>query len=113
AMTYLTPKVDGDGNFAGDLHPLGVRMNAAGGWWDAGDYLKFVETTSYTDDVLLATVRDFPRQTDVRVHGSSFAAEARFGVRWLLRMWDDKTRTLYYQVGVGEANDTTLGDHDI
>jgi endoglucanase len=113
AMTYLAPKVDGNGNFTGNLQPLGVRINAAGGWWDAGDYLKFVETTSYTDDVLLATVRDFPRQTDVRIRGSSFAAEARFGVRWLLRMWDDRTRTLYYQVGVGAANATTLGDHDI
>ena len=34
-------------------------------------------------------------------------------MRWLLRMWDDRTRTLYYQVGIGEGNDQTLGDHDI
>ncbi len=113
AMTYLTPKVDGDGNFAGSLHPLGVRIDAAGGWWDAGDYLKFVETTGYTDAVLLAAVRDFPRPMHVRVHGHTFAAEAAFGARWLLRMWDDRTRTLYYQVGIGEGNDRTLGDHDI
>ena len=76
AMTYRTPKVDGDGNFAGDLQPLGVRINADGGWWDAGDYLKFVETTGYTDAVLLSAVRDFPRQMHVRVHGHTFAAEA-------------------------------------
>jgi endoglucanase len=113
AMTYLTPKVDGDGNFAGDLQPLGVRVDAAGGWWDAGDYLKFVETASYTDAVLLSAVRDFPGPMHVRVHGHSFAGEAAFGVRWLLRMWDDRTRTLYYQVGIGEGNDSTLGDHDI
>jgi len=112
-MTYLTPKVDGDGNFAGDLHPLGVRMDAAGGWWDAGDYLKFVETTSYTDAVLLSAVRDFPRQLRGRVHGHTYPAEAAFGVRWLLHMWDDRTRTLYYQVGIGEGNGQTLGDHDI
>ena len=34
AMTYLTPKVDGDGNFAGSLHPLGRAAStppAAGG----------------------------------------------------------------------------------
>ena len=49
----------------------------------------------------------------MRVHGHTFAAEAAFGVRWLLRMWDDRTRTLYYQVGIGEGNDQTLGDHDI
>ena len=40
AMTYLTPKVDGDGIFEGDLTPLGKRIDASGGWWDAGDYLE-------------------------------------------------------------------------
>lgn len=29
---------------------------------------------------------------------SDFTAEADFGVAWLMKMWDDKTRTLYYQV---------------
>src|SRR5262249_54683745 len=53
AQTYLTPKVDPNGGFSGDLEPLGVRIDASGGWWDAGDYLKFVETTSYTVDLLL------------------------------------------------------------
>ena len=61
-MTYLTPKVDGDGKFKGDLTPLGMRIDASGGWWDAGDYLKFVQTTGYTVAVLLTGVRDFPAQ---------------------------------------------------
>jgi endoglucanase len=113
AMTYVTPHVDEDGIFAGGLHPLGVRIDASGGWWDAGDYLKFVQTTSYTDAVLLSAVRDFPRRLHGRVNGHTYPAEAAFGVRWLLRMWDDRTRTLYYQVGIGEGNDRTLGDHDI
>jgi hypothetical protein len=29
---------------------------------------------------------------------SDFTAEAQFGVDWLLKMWDDTTKTLYYQV---------------
>ena len=45
--------------------------------------------------------------------GASFSAEARFGVEWLLRMFDDRTGTLYYQVGIGAGNSKTLGDHDI
>ncbi len=48
AMTYLTPNMNSSGRFSGDLTPLNVRIDASGGWWDAGDYLKFVETTSYT-----------------------------------------------------------------
>jgi endoglucanase len=30
-----------------------------------------------------------------------------------MRMWDDSTKTLYYQVGIGEGNSQTVGDHDI
>ena len=112
AMTYRTPKVDGDGAFKGDLSPLGVRIDAAGGWWDAGDYLKFVHTTTYTDAVLLMGVRDFPGQMGARAGGADFDAEAQFGARWLLRMWDDRTRTLYYQVGIGNGNDSIVSDHD-
>ena len=62
AMTYLTPHANSSGHFTGDLSPLGVRIDASGGWWDAGDYVKFVQTTSYTVDILMAGVRDFPAQ---------------------------------------------------
>jgi endoglucanase len=113
AMTYLTPNANSSGTFSGDLAPLGVRTDASGGWWDAGDYLKFVQTTSYTVDVLLAGVRDFPAQMGAGSSSSNFTAEAKFGANWLLRMWDDPTRTLYYQVGIGEGNSKTRGDHDI
>ncbi len=113
AMTYLTPHTDSDGVFSGDLSPLGRRVDASGGWWDAGDYLKFVQTTGYTVAVLLAGVRDFPTQMGAGSAGSNFASEAKFGADWLLRMWDDSTRTLYYQVGIGSGNDKIEGDHDI
>jgi endoglucanase len=113
AMTYLTPHANSSGHFKGDLTPLGVTINAAGGWWDAGDYLKFVQTTSYTVDLLLLGVRDFPNQMGPGSTTSDFAAEAKFGADWLLRMWDDSAQTLYYQVGIGEGNSKTIGDHDI
>ena len=113
AMTYLTPKTNSDGNFQGDLSPLGVRIDASGGWWDAGDYPKFVMTTSYTVALMLDGVRDFPGQMGAEAPGSNFTGEGRFGLNWLLRMWDDRTKTLYYQVGIGEGNNHIVGDHDI
>ncbi len=113
AMTYLTPKVNAEGEFHGELTSLGETINASGGWWDAGDYLKFVQTTSYAVDLQLVGVRDFPAQMGASAARSNFTEEARFGVEWLLRMWNDSTRTLYYQVGIGEGNATTVGDHDI
>jgi hypothetical protein len=111
ASVYETPAVNRDGAFKGDLVPTGETLDASGGWWDAGDYLKFVQTTGYTVALQLLGVRDFPAQ--MGAGASDFTAEARFGVEWLLRMWNDATRTLYYQVGIGEGNSKTLGDHDI
>ena len=58
-----------------------ARSTPSGGWWDAGDYLKFVETTSYTVDVLLAGVRDFPGRWARRGPRPDFTAEAAFGAR--------------------------------
>jgi endoglucanase len=113
AAAYLTPKVNAEGEFKGELTGLGETLNASGGWWDAGDYLKFVQTTSYAVDLQLIGVRDFPAQMGLSARASNFTEEARFGVEWLLRMWNDKTRTLYYQVGIGEGNASTVGDHDI
>jgi endoglucanase len=113
AMTYLTPHANSSGHFRGDLTPLGTTIDASGGWWDAGDYIKGVETLSYTTDLLLAGVRDFPGQMGAGAAASDFTSEAKFGTDWLLRMWDDSTQTLYYQVGIGEGNAKTIGDHDI
>jgi len=113
AMTYRTPKANADDGFDGDLKPLGVRIDASGGWWDAGDYPKFVETTSYTVALMLLGVRDYPAELGAAAGRSNFTNEAAFGTNFLLRMWNDRTRTLYYQVGIGEGNSKIVGDHDI
>jgi endoglucanase len=127
AHVYYTPPLDSDDfidNVAPTTPPLVSavlpNINAAGGWWDAGDYEKYVETTSYTAALMQIGVRDFPDQMgagapsnppappgSISYAGSSgagapassdFSDEARFGVDWLMKMWDDKTKTLYYQV---------------
>lgn len=101
--------MDSNGNFTGDLSPLGIKIDAAGAWWDAGDYLKFVETTSYTVDVMELGVRDFPAQLGAGSTEANFTAEVKFGLDWLQHMWDDTTQTLYYQVGIA---DDTFGGTD-
>jgi endoglucanase len=119
AMTYRTPPVDDNGNFKGSLakYATGVRINASGGWFDAGDYLHFVETTSYTEAVLLQGVASFPRQmgsgASAGSPGADFTGEVKFGLDFLRRMWHERSRTLYYEVGTGEANSYYLADHDI
>jgi endoglucanase len=113
ADVYLTPTVNKNGRFAGSLTATGARIDASGGWWDAGDYLKFVQTESYTVGMMLAGVRDFPNQMGAGSGTSNFLAEARFGTDWLQKMWDDNSKTFYYQVGIGDGNAQTVSDHDI
>jgi endoglucanase len=114
AMTYRTPPVDSNGNFQGSLarYATGTAINATGGWFDAGDYLHFVETTSYTEAVLLQGVASFPRQLGPH-SGTDFTGEVKFGLDFLRRMWHERSRTLYYEVGTGEANSYYVADHDI
>src|SRR6202035_2913759 len=113
AMTYMIPKLNGNDGFAGDLTPLGTTIDGSGAWWDAGDYLKFVETDSYVVAMMETAVRDFHVQLGTGSATSNFSAEAAFGLDFLSRMWDDSTRTLYIQVGIGSGNNKTIGDHDI
>ena len=115
ADVYSSPRFNNNDLILGSLSPTGQTINAEGGWWDAGDYLKFVQTHSYTVALMLIGVRDFPEQMGSRSTTSNFTDEAMFGLRWLQRMWDDQTKTLYYQVGIGTdfKSYNYLSDHDI
>jgi len=126
ARVYDTPGLDSN-DFIDNVPPKRPllpsntpNINADGGWWDAGDYLKYVQTTSYTVALMEIGVRDFPNQmgsnapVNPRVPpgsisyagnsgagapaSSDFTGEARFGIDWLMKMWNSKSKTLYYQV---------------
>jgi endoglucanase len=115
ATVFASPQFDSNDLILGDLKPVGGTIDASGGWWDAGDYLKFVETHSYTVALMLIGIRDFPQQMGAG-SSSNFTAEAKFGLEWLQKMWDDSTQTLYYQVGIGTdfaSNPNLLSDHDL
>jgi len=113
ASVYLTPSMNSNGRFSGSLTPTGAVIDASGGWWDAGDYMKFVQTHSYTVAEMLIGVRDFPNQMGAGSTTSNFAAEAKFGLDWLQKMWADSSKTLYYQVAIGNGNAKAISDHDI
>lgn len=113
ASVYNTPMFTKNDQIIGDLVPTGAVINASGGWWDAGDYIKFVETHSYAVALMLAGVRDFPGQMGSGSPNANFINEAKFGLDWLQEMWNDSNLTLYYQVGIGTGNSNIISDHDI
>ncbi|MEU5141181.1 glycoside hydrolase family 9 protein [Streptomyces sp. NPDC021139] len=91
---------------AAEPTPVGGPVDVSGGWFDAGDFLKFTHTASYVVAQMLSTVRDTPSVPGLR-------EEARHGLRWLDRMWDGRTGTLYAQVGLGSGGEEVRGDHDV
>jgi endoglucanase len=121
AKVYVTPNANSSGRFSGDLTPATLNgtqpvINGAGGWWDAGDYMKFVQTESYTVALMLVGVRDFPTQmgtSGVTQNSLHWPDEAKFGLDWLHEMWDDTNQILYYQMAIGNGNAQTVSDHDI
>ncbi|HSY17311.1 MAG TPA: glycoside hydrolase family 9 protein [Candidatus Acidoferrales bacterium] len=111
AFVYKVPAF-GKNGMQGGLKKTGGPVDVSGGWFDAGDYLKFVETASYVTALMLQTARDYPAQAG-RGGAADFAAEGRHGLDWLLKMWNDDTKTLYAQVGLGDGNQSVTGDHDV
>ncbi|WP_262057449.1 glycoside hydrolase family 9 protein [Streptomyces sp. STR69] len=108
ATVYADPHYDEAGEELLDEHltPTGVKTDVSGGWFDAGDFLKFTGTTSYSTAELLLAERDLPAMP-------ALSAEADHGLEWLDKMWDGDSGTLYAQVGIGAGNENVRTDHDV
>src|SRR5215472_17982009 len=93
-----------------NLTKIGGPVDVSGGWFDAGDFLKFTHTTAYADALLFAAERALGSAAP-----ASLDAEAHFGESWLNKVWNQSTKTLYLQVGIGSGNaaGTFTGDHDL
>ncbi|MFF8805608.1 glycoside hydrolase family 9 protein [Streptomyces omiyaensis] len=108
AAVYATPRFSADGSRLEDdrLTPADGPVDVSGGWFDAGDFMKFTHTASYAVVQLFLAEREMPA-------ASGLSAEAEHGVRWLDRMWDGSSGTLHAQVGLGAGNDGIGNDHDL
>jgi endoglucanase len=91
--------------YGGPRH--GQAFDASGGWHDAGDFLKFVETTSYVTALMLFGLdsRTDDRHARAREESAAMLAQARVGLEWLLKMHPAPDE-LYFQVG-------DESDHDV
>jgi endoglucanase len=111
ATVYAEPVFEGDGGDvpAAPLRPVGGPVDVEGGWFDAGDFVKFTHATAYSTAEMLLVRRGLDRRD------RALAAETRHGLRWLDKVWDERHRVLYAQVGLGTGGERYgfVGDHDV
>lgn len=109
ALVYETPVFAGEGGdqIAAPLKPTGAKVDLEGGWFDAGDFVKFTHASSYSTASMLLALRN--------KHNAALYDEAKFGLKWLDKAFDEKTGTLYAQVGIGTGSEEFgfVGDHDV
>jgi endoglucanase len=97
-----------DDGYTGNVDgTTGPAVNVEGGWHDAGDYIKFVGTTSFTLAVDLLALRDHPAAFAGARTGAAkdaLRAEMRWGLDWLVKMLGGAQ--MYHQV-------SGAPDHDV
>lgn len=76
-------------------------IHMSGGWHDAGDYIRYVLTTSFST-VMLSNAAQLLENR--KVSQERLLNEMDWGLKWLDKMWANK-KNFYYQIG-------DISDHD-
>ena len=90
---------------ASDKRPAGTTITSPGGWYDAGDYNKYIVNSGITMGTLLSAYEDFPAYFDTlktNIPESSdrvpdLLNEALYNLRWMLTMQDPNDGGVYHK----------------
>lgn len=91
---------------AGPGRPAGTAIAAAGGWYDAGDYNKYMVNSGISTATLLSLYEDFPEQLkkislnipESRNGVPDLLNEVLWNVRWMLKMQDPADGGVYHKL---------------
>ncbi len=87
-------------------------IDVTGGWHDAADYIKFMSTTGHVTDVMLTTYIHHPEVFPSPASSSGMLTEAKVGLDFIKKMWDNTNQVLYMEVGDGLDHDVDNDDLD-
>jgi endoglucanase len=105
---------------ASATRPAGTIIASPGGWYDAGDYNKYIVNSGITVYTLLAAYEHFPAyyQTfDVNIPESGDARadildEALYNLRWMLTMQDPADGGVYHKLTALKFRDPVMPQED-
>src|SRR5256885_6442082 len=91
---------------ASDGRPAGTVISSPGGWYDAGDYNKYIVNSGITVATLLSLYEDFPQyvralRVDIPESGDAvpdLVQEALWNLRWMLTMQDPSDGGVYHKL---------------
>src|SRR5687767_14576477 len=90
---------------ATDKRPAGTLISSPGGWYDAGDFNKYIVNSGITIGTLLSAYEDFPayfKQLKTNIPESANTVpdildEALYNIRWMLTMQDPNDGGVYHK----------------
>ncbi len=91
---------------ASDVRPEGTIISSTKGWYDAGDYNKYIVNSGFTLGVLLSLYEDFPeyidrQNTNIPESGNNtpdLLDEIYWNIAWMLTMQDPNDGGVYHKL---------------
>ncbi len=87
-------------------------IDVTGGWHDASDYIKFMSTIGHVTDVMLTTYIHHPEVFPSPGSTDGVLNEAKVGLDFIKKMWDNTNQMLYMEVADGLDHDVENDDLD-
>ncbi len=86
--------------------PTGTKISSPGGWYDAGDYNKYIVNSGISISTLLSSYEDFPayyKTLNINIPESGNALpdildEVTYNLRWMLTMQDSEDGGVYHKL---------------
>jgi endoglucanase len=99
--------------------PAGTRLSSPLGWYDAGDYNKYVVNSGITTSTLLSIAEHFPAYAAALAPGIPEAGgalpdvldEALFNLRWMRTMQDPRDGGVYHKLTNAEFDGFVMPEH--